>query len=446
MSAQTYKFTWHLSAKQRELFESDARFRVGMMGRRFGKNEVSTAIEVDYATQPHAYGFGTDDPEDVIAWHVAPTYRQAYLYGYLKAKEKLPDGLIDDDNTRGSEWGPSKITLVTGAELEFLSYGNRSGLQGGGVDLIVGDEWAYSDAEVWDQDLRPMLMDTGGGAVLISKPLGENHFYDHYQRGADVGQIYGDETPPEAGWRSFHATAYDTPFIPDSEVDGVKEKTPESTFRQEYLADPSSGGTLLTLDMLDSAPVSVLNERDATYWNWHVYVDLGVETSAAKARENDTDYWALAVVAEHPRSPEAYLCEVSRTRGQAPSAAAEWINECLSWVPTRRVRYEKVQAQAWFESHLQDAGLEPVPHTPDASKEDRIIGLSVPFSNGQVKLVDWSEFPARNVDWSDFRTEWAGFPGGKVDQLDAVAGALDAVDFGAGVIGDGMDLYDRGEP
>jgi len=46
--------------------------------------------------------------------------------------------------------------------------------------LIVGDEWAYSDSDIWDQDLRPMLMDTGGGAVLISKPLGENPFYDKY--------------------------------------------------------------------------------------------------------------------------------------------------------------------------------------------------------------------------------------------------------------------------
>jgi hypothetical protein len=443
MSTQRYRFTWHLSEKQRELFESPARFRVGMMGRRSGKNEVSTATEVDYATQPDEYTFGTDDPSDVIVWHVAPTYRQAYLYGYLKTKAKLPDGLIDTDNTRGSEWGPSKITLVTGAEIEFLSYGNRSGLQGGGVDLIVGDEWAYSESEIWDQDLRPMLMDTGGGAILISKPLGENHFFEHYQRGASEEQIYGDGTPPADGWESVHATAYETPFIPDSEVDGVKDKTPDSIFRQEYLADPSSGGTLLTLDMLATEPAARIDDLRADKWRWHVAVDLGVEMDAQKARENDTDYWALAVVAEHPRYPEAYLCEVRRTRGQAPSKAAAWINDCLSWVPTRRVKYEKVQAQAWFETHLQDEGLEPVPHTPQASKEDRIIGLSVPFANGAIKLIDWSDVRGKTMDWSDFRTEWAGFPGGKVDQLDAVAQALSDVDFGGEIGGEGMDLYGR---
>jgi len=437
-----YRFQWHLSEIQRDLFESDARFRVGMMGRRFGKNEVSTAIEVDYATRPASYEFGTDTPEDVIVWHVAPTYRQAYLYGYLKVKEKLPPGLIDDENTRGSEWSPSKVTLTTGAEIEFLSYGNPSGLQGGGVDLLVGDEWAYSDASIWDQDLRPMLVDTGGGAVLISKPLGENHFFDKYQYGATADQIYGDSEPRRDEWASFHATGYDSPFIPDSELDTLKETTPESVFRQEYLADPRSGGTLLTLDMLDTEPAEVLNgER----WKWHISVDLGVEMNAAKARENDTDYWALAVVAEHARKPYAYLCEVRRTRGQAPSAAAEWIKQATAWVETDRVKYEKVQAQSWFETHLQDHGLQPVPHTPTAKKEDRIIGLSVPFSNGSVKLLDWSDVRGRDMDWSDFRTEWAGFPGGKVDQLDAVAQALDDVNFGVNVGAEGVDMYGRGD-
>ena len=443
MSAQRFNFTWHLSEKQAALFNSDARFRVGMMGRRFGKNEVSTAIEVDYATQPDSYDFGTDDPEEGLIWHVAPTYRQAYRYGYEKAIEKLPDALIDDDNTRGSEWSPSMITLVTGFRIEFLSYGNPKGLQGEGVDLIVGDEWAYSDGDIWHKDLRPMLSDTGGGAVLISKPLGENHFYEFYKQGAAEDQIHGDGSPRQDEWESFHATAYESPFIPDAEIDSIKANTPESIFRQEYLADPSAGGTLLTLDMLEYEDASVIGERDATYWKWHISVDLGVEMNAAKARENDTDYWALAVVVEHPHKPIAYLADIQRRRGQAPSQAAAWIKDCIEWVPSNQVKYEKVQAQAWFETHLQDEGLQPVPHTPDASKEDRIIGLSVPFSNGQVKLLEWADVPGKEVDWSDFRTEWAGFPSGKVDQLDAVAQALDDVTFGPVGSGQGLDLYGR---
>jgi hypothetical protein len=427
---------------QQEIFNADARFRVAMAGRRFGKNEVQTAAAVDYALSPNSYGFGADDHADVLIWHIAPTYRQAFRHGYQKVLEKLPGAWIEDK--KGSEYTPSRIELNFGPELEFLSYGNPEGLQGEGVDLITGDEWAYSDPEVWDADLRPMLLDSGGGAIFISKPLGENHFHEKYKRGASAEMPYSDGSPRQDEWYSIHATSYDNEDIPAAEIDALKTTTPESIFRQEYLADPSSGGTLLTLDMLDTEPAAVLEDLNRTEWLWRVYVDLGVETDAVKARENDTDYWACAIVAEHPRRAKAYLCDVQRTRGQAPSAAAEWIKACLNWVPTNRVRYEKVQAQAWFESHLQDKKLEPVPHTPDASKEDRIIGLSVPFSNGQVKLLDWSDAPTKNVDWSDFRTEWAGFPGGKVDQLDAVAGALDEVSFGVNATGEGMDLYGRG--
>ena len=195
--------------------------------------------------------------------------------------------------------------------------------------------------------------------------------------------------------------------------------------------------------MLQYQDASILETRAADKWNWHVSVDLGVEMNATKARENDTDYWALCVVVEHPRKPIAYLADIQRRRGQAPSQAAQWINDCIRWVPTNQVVYERVQAQSWFEQNLQDEGLFPIPHTPDRSKEDRIIGLSVPFSNGQVKLLDWSGVRGKDVDWSDFRTEWAGWPGGKVDQLDAVAQALDDVNFGTNAFGEGLDMYGR---
>ena len=433
------KATFHtkLSPKQRELFESDARFRVGMMGRRFGKNYVAVDAAVDYALRPEAYEYGADDTP--IIWWVGNTYTQTRKYGFEKILSRLPDRLIDGSAKRSA---PFEIPLINDAQIEFYSYDRPASLQGAGVDFMVVDEAAYMAEQIWDNDLRPMLLDNDGGALLISKPVGENWFYDRYTWGADDEQPYSSSANQRDGWDSVHATSREGPPSND-EINRVKESTPESVFRQEYLADPQSGGTLLTLDMLEYEDAAVLDERDAHQWNWHISVDLGVEMNAAKARENDTDYWALCVVVEHPRKPIAYLADVQRRRGQAPSQAAQWIKDCIEWVPSNQVKYERVQAQAWFETHLQDEQLRPIPHTPDASKEDRIIGLSVPFSNGQVKLLDWSDVPGKSVDWSDFRTEWAGFPGGKVDQLDAVAQALDDVNFGTNAFGEGLDMYGR---
>jgi len=427
----TISFEWNLSPKQAELFQSKARFRVGMMGRRFGKNEVGSSCAIDYATRPDTYNFGADENPDV--WWIAPTYRQAYKYGFVKVREKIPDVLIDDGNTRGSEWSPSQITLTTGAEIEFLSYSNPEGLQGAGVDLIIGDEWAYSDKGIWNSDLRPMLMDSGGGAVFISKPLGENHFYEYYEQGQS------DQFPD---WESWHATAYDNPFIPDSEVDKAKRTTPEGIFRQEYLADPQAGGTLLTLDMLEYESWEKLTEHD--HWKWHVAVDIGVTMDKKKARENDTDFWACAIVAHNPLKNETYLVQMLRERGQTPAQAAEWLQQVMGQVPTNNVYIEAVAAQQWFLDEAKKKGLNPSPVTHDRPKEERITFLSVPFSNGLVKLIDWSDHPENNFDWSDFRTEWAGFPNSDHDdQLDALEMALRYVDFGDGVNMMGADPYGR---
>jgi len=438
--ARNITFTWRLSPKQRELFEAEARFKVAMAGRRFGKNEVETAAEIDYCLNPDEYRFGCDNPEDVLVWHIAPTYRQAYRHGYQKVLEKLPDALIEDN--KGSERTPSRINLVTGPQLEFLSYGNPEGLQGEGVDLICGDEWAYSPSDVWDADLRPMLLDSGGGAIFISKPIGENHFLKKYQRGATTGMPYTDGKTREKDWYSVHATSYDNPLIPDTEIDSVKETTPEGVFRQEYLADPQAGGTLLTLDMLDYAPASVL-EADHT-WKWHVAVDIGIETNKQKARENDTDFWACAIVAEHPFHAEAYLLQVVRKRGQTPAQASQWLRHVMSQVPTDTIYYEAVQAQKWLESELKGVGLQPIPVDHTRPKEERITFLSVPFDNDNVKLIDWEDTP-NQYDWSDFRTEWAGFPADHDDQLDAVEMALRQVNFGRDISMLGGDMYGDGE-
>ena len=409
-----------------------------MLGRRFGKNEVATVAAVDYAVEPHKHDYGAD--ENPVIWWVGNTYTQTKKYGFHKVLNKLPKPLIKGEPKRSA---PFEIQLKNGSAIEFYSYDRPSSLQGAGVDFMVIDEAAYMDKNIWDSDLRPMLLDNSGGSLLISKPLGENWFYDFYSRGADESQQYAKPSNIQDDWYSVHGTSYDNPWIENDEIEGVKATTPEAAFRQQYLADPQSGGTLLTLNMLEYEKADVLDERDASQWQWHISVDLGVEMSAKKARENDTDYWALCVVVENPNAPIAYLADVQRRRGQAPSQAAQWIKDCIEWVPSNQVKYERVQAQAWFETHLKDEGLQPVPHTPKASKEDRIIGLSVPFSNGQVKLLDWSDVPGKDVDWSDFRTEWAGFPGGKVDQLDSVAQALDDVTFGGIGVGEGLDLYGR---
>lgn len=402
-------FNWKLSTVQSQLFQSDARFRVAMMGRRAGKNELGTAAAIDYALRPSEYDFGADN--NPVVWWVGPTHNQAKKYGFHKLLEKLPDVVIDGSPKRSA---PFEIPLYNGGIIECYSFDRPESLQGAGVDLIVIDEAAYMAEDIWDNDLRPMLLDSSGGAMFISKPIGQNWFHECFQRGQSL------EFPE---WDSVHGTSYDNPFIDHAEIEKAKRTTPEPVFRQQYLADPEAGGRLLTLDMLSSVPADRPPSLEAM--RLHVGVDIGVTMDPERAREQDTDYWAAALVGEDPHKGEAFVLDIVRARGQTPDEAAQWLKGVMHPLPTNQCYIEAVQAQRWFLEHCREVGLSPIPVEHDRPKEERLTYLSVPFSNGNVMLVERD-----TVDWSDFKLEWSSFPNGSHDdQLDALEMALRQCSF-----------------
>lgn len=413
-----------LSAKQAELYNSDARFKVGMLGRRFGKNEFATVEIIDYAIKPDKYDFGADD--NPVLWWVGGTYTQTKKYGFDKILSKLPKPLIKGDPKRSA---PFEIELKNGSVIEFYSYDRPASLQGAGVDFMVIDEAAYMDESIWDNDLRPMLLDNNGGGVFISKPLGENWFYELYEQGND------DEFDE---WVSIHGTSYDNPWLDNDEIEQIKETTPDSVFQQQYLANPNAGGTILNLDTISYIDAQEVEEKTDRDFNYIVAVDVGITMDEKKARENDSDWWAAAVVLDHPMKPKAYVSEIRRVRGKGPEKAADWIKEdIMSALPTNRLYVEGVQAQRWWQNDLKEVGLNPVLITHDRPKEERIQYLSVPFSNGSVKLIDW-ENTEYEYDWTIFRKEWSSFPNGAHDdQLDALEMALRQISFndGMGIVG-----------
>jgi len=431
MAQTTPKIRWDLSQIQRDFCKSPARYRTLVAGRRFGKNHAAIVSQTDYCLNPDQYGHGADDPEEVLCWWVGPTYNQTRKYGFEKAKEAVPNELIED--TRNTQ--PFEIQFTNGTTWEFYSFDRPKSLDGAGVDDLVIDERGYMDTDIWENNLAAMLLDTNGRVAFIGKPWYNEHFKETYEKG---------QNPEHPDYESWHATSYDNPLIPDARIDDIFGDLPEQVFNREILADFDAGGNLLTMDMLSYVSPEQL-EQDWS-WKWHAYADLGIEMNAQQAREKDTDYWALTVVVEHPFDNYAYVVDQHRRRGQSPDQAAKWIRECLSPWDLETVKYEAVQAQSWFEQDLKENSLRPIPHTPDNSKEDRIVGLSVLFNSDKVKLIDWDEFDNYSVDWEPFKGEWRSFPDGDhADVLDSTAGALESVNFGGALDGISGDMYGRGD-
>jgi len=221
---------YSVHGKQQEVLTSDARYRVCRWGRRAGKNVTGAIDVVEYIRHPWTSQWGPDDPRAILVWWIGPTYNQANKHGFEKIKSAVPADWIE--STKRTE--PFAIEFVNGATVEFPTFDRPESLQGEGVDRIVLDEADQMREGIWYGDLEPMLLDTRGCALFISKPYRPrswfHRFYD-YGQSADY---------PE--YESWHATSADNPFLAESPED-KRGSVPPHIFEREYLAElPDDGG------------------------------------------------------------------------------------------------------------------------------------------------------------------------------------------------------------
>jgi hypothetical protein len=237
---------------QRQVLQSDARYRICRWGRRAGKNVTGTIDIVEYARHPWTSPWGPDDPRKVLVWWVGPTYDQANKHGYDKVKSAVPDVWIEDYG----ESKPRFIEFINGVRVEFRTFDRPKSLQGEGVDRIVLDEADQMREGIWYGDLEPMLLDTRGCALFISKPYRPRSWFHRFY---DYGQ--SADYPDYASW---HATSADNPFLAENPED-KRGSVPPHIFEREYLAElPDDGGQVFRDldDQLFTGAYGVAVERD----------------------------------------------------------------------------------------------------------------------------------------------------------------------------------------
>lgn len=213
--------------EQRDVLDSNARYRVVAAGRRSGKTILAAVETVKRACHGgsswRGYWVGAEH-------HHADT-------AYRLVEEALPTRLVASKK----QSPPRSIELVSGATIEFHTAGGGA-LVSIGLDWVVCDESAKDFPErSWTQELRPALSDKQGDAMFISTPQGRGWFFERYQRG---------QSPDFPDWQSWSWPTYQNPHVEDSEVDDAKDGMPERIWRQEYLADfvSESGGVFEHLD------------------------------------------------------------------------------------------------------------------------------------------------------------------------------------------------------
>ena len=200
---------------QKLIFDSNARFLVGDMGRRWGK----TITGLNWLLEGICKDGG-------INWWVAPIYsqsRMAFRKLLSAAKKGNGHGAI-----RSMSHSELRLEFVNDAVIEFKSADNPDNLRGEGLKRVVMDEAARIKKIVLEEIIRPAVSDTQGRVLFISTPKGKNWFFDMWNRGQD---------PLQKEYKSWKFPTSDNPKVPEGDIEQARQMLPLDVFNQEYLAE-----------------------------------------------------------------------------------------------------------------------------------------------------------------------------------------------------------------
>ena len=200
-----------LTKPQKNVINNEARFRVLVTGRRFGKTYLAVNELAKFASQPNKK-----------VWYVAPSYRQAKAICWGVLKEKM----IYHKWVKSINHSDLTITLKNNSQITLRGSDNEQSLRGVGLNFLCIDEFADVSKEAWYEVLRPTLSDTKGHALFCGSPRGfGNWSYDLYKMG---------ETNKD--WQSFQYTTLEGEQVTQDEIEQAKQDLDLRTFQQEYEA------------------------------------------------------------------------------------------------------------------------------------------------------------------------------------------------------------------
>ena len=201
------------------VWESDARFKVIAAGRRYGKSEIGVWWSLERARRDRVSGV---DP--AIGWYIAPTYKVARPV-WRKFKRLAPKGWITKES--GTERAPDSMELGH-VIIEFKTAEKPENLVAEGLRWVWIDEAAIIDEKVWNESLRPALIDFKGPALFSGTPKGHNWFHKLYTRGKD---------PEYPTYASFGGPSFENPWLDEDELREIMKDMVPRLIKQEIFAE-----------------------------------------------------------------------------------------------------------------------------------------------------------------------------------------------------------------
>ena len=251
-----------LTTPQSEVIKNEARFRVLISGRRFGKTFLAVNELARLARFPNRK-----------VWYVAPTYRQAKAICWVELVHRLRHhNWIKEVNN-----SDLTVTLRNNSRISLRGADNENALRGVGLDFLVMDEFADISPNAWYEVLRPTLSDTQGHALFCGTPRGFGNWgYDMYVKGQADNE-----------WQSFKYTTIEGMQVPKEEIDQAQDDLDERTFQQEYLASFVNYAGMIYYNF--DRNKNIINNYNKKFKTIHVGQDFNIDPMVAVVSviEND---------------------------------------------------------------------------------------------------------------------------------------------------------------
>ena len=389
---------------QVEIARSRARFKVVAAGRRFGKGVLGICRQFRKASR-----------KKKCRW-IAPTYASdSYQSGWNFAKGLAAQIPGVEIHLQKREFDFSRIG---GAWLQFRTAEEPDSLRGEGIDDVVIDESGHimNLEELWEQCVRPSLMDNSGQGLFIGTPNGFNYFYNLFLRSRD-----------KEDWASYQFPTSANPHIDFAEIQELRASLPVLVARQEIDAEfVQLAGALFkrqNILVVDTEPPGV---------SWVRSWDLAFT-------EKTTSDWTAGAKMGMTADGTVVIADVVTGQMEWPDAVRTISNTSKLDGTQVRQGIECVSAQVGvLQTLLRDPLLLAHTFTPIEVHKDKLtraLPLVARSEQGKLAIVrgNWNQ---------SFLDELCAFPEGlHDDQVDACSGGMTLLSLPTGAIDDVSKIH-----
>lgn len=225
---------------QRDFMDHSSNRKAFVSGRQVGKSRTAAWLALWQAATFR-------DSEVLIT---AKAQRQSMeLFNQVKKEMRISQwtreqwGVTNDTRT--------EIQFANGSRIVCLPVGrDGSNIRGYGTDLIIVDEAAFINDEIFQEVLAPMMAVGDGTFVLLSTPFGKKGFlYEKYN---------------DPNWYKKQVPTARNPLVDDSFIEEQKQQLTNTQFKQEILGEfVESSDSFFTRDELINCTVDKKPSRES---------------------------------------------------------------------------------------------------------------------------------------------------------------------------------------